>query len=104
MPDRAESVALVFQLLHLDDRGESVDALDQRIFDRGAEALREGKKLPRRQVLVAKEDHLMIEPRTPDRGDLLRGEEPCKVKAVHLGAERAGDSLHFDGAARHRNT
>src|SRR6185295_18683071 len=61
MPDAAEIVALVLELLHLDHLGKPVDSPDERVLDRLAHAAGEGHELRRRQPLVAEKDDLVSE-------------------------------------------
>ena len=89
MPDAAEVEALVLQLLHLDDLGEALDALHERVLDRLAHAARERHELRRRQRLVAEEDDLVLE---QGLANLFRGNFPREIHPEDLRAERARDA------------
>ena len=67
VPHAAEVDRLVLELGDVDDLRETLDALDERIFDRRAEAARQRQEALGRQVLVAEEDHQVIEQRLTDR-------------------------------------
>ena len=49
------------------------------------------------EVLVAEEDHEVLEPGAPDGRDGVVGEILRQVDARDLGAERPGDGLDLDG-------
>ena len=98
MPDAAEVLPLVLELLHLDHLREPLDPLHERVLDRCPHPPRERHELGRRKRLVAEEDHQVVEERAPDLGDGLVGKRPSEVDAEDLGAERAGDAPDFDGA------
>jgi hypothetical protein len=69
MPKPAEIDPLVFELDDRGDLGESIDPFDEGVFDDLAEAPRKTEKLLRCQVLLAKENHEVVEPSAPDRRD-----------------------------------
>jgi hypothetical protein len=89
MPDAAEVVLLVLELLHLDHLGESGDALDEGILDRPAHGASERHELRRVELLVAEENDLVLQERL---SNLRCREIPRKVDAEDLGAERSGDA------------
>src|SRR5688500_12920073 len=95
MPNAAEVLALVLELLHLDHFREARDALDEGIFNGPAHAAGERHELRRGETLVAQEDDLVIEKRP---ADFLRRNIFRKVDAEDLCAERAGDApdLHLE--------
>src|SRR5271163_2500359 len=98
MPNAAEIDPLMLQL---DDRGDlrkAVDALQERVFDRLADAAGEGEQFRRRQLLIAEEDHEMIEPGPAD-GHNLAIVEIGEVDAMDFGADRPGDRADFEGIA-----
>src|SRR3954462_3413302 len=94
MPDTAEVVALVLELLHFDHLGKPVDAADERVLDRLPHAAGERHELRRRQRLVAKKDDLVLE---ESPAGLLFRQIPRKGDADDLCAERAGDASDFHG-------
>jgi len=61
-----------------------------------AEAPRERLVPGRVELLVAEEDHTVIQQRLPDLGDGGGVELAAEVDAVELGAERAGDGLDLE--------
>jgi hypothetical protein len=63
-----------------------------------SEISREGFVLFRRQALVAKDDHQMIEQRRPDRRDDIGIQWRRKVHAVDLGAQGASNRSDFHRA------
>ena len=69
MPDATEVDLLVLQLGDVDDLGETLDALDEGVFDRRAEPACQREEAVGRQLLVAEEDHQVIKQRLTDRGD-----------------------------------
>jgi hypothetical protein len=89
MPDAAEVVPLVLELLHLDHFREALDSLDERIFDGLAHAARERHELRGAQLLVTEEDDAVLEKRS---ANLLDRNLPGKINASDFRAERAGDS------------
>src|SRR3954463_14713595 len=94
MPDTAEVVALVLELLHFDPLGKPVDAADERVLDRLPHAAGERHELRRRQRLVAKKDDLVLE---QSRAYLLAQKPPRKVDAGDLGPGRAGEASASHG-------
>src|ERR1700704_6379560 len=90
MPDAAEVVPLVLELLHLDHLGKAVDALHERILHRRAHAAREGHELRRRERLVVKKNDQMLEEDAPDLRDRFFAVLFCEIDAADLRAERAG--------------
>src|SRR3984885_6073728 len=101
MPDPAEVDSLVLQLGDVDDLWKTLDALDERIFDRRAETARQRQEAFRRQILVTEEDHEVIEQRLADRAD--RGvRQLCReIDAAQLSANRTGDRLDLEGHVTH---
>ena len=91
MPDAAEVLALVLELLDLDDLGETGDWFYERVLDRPAHALGELHELRRRERLVVEEDDLVLEEGAPDRRDGLT-RKLRQINAEDLGAQRAGDA------------
>lgn len=103
MPHAAEVHRLVFQLGDVDDLRETLDALDERIFDRRAEAAGQRKEALGRQVLVAEEDHQVVEQRLADRPDRGIRQVLGQVHAAKFGAKRTGDRLDLEGHFAHVN-
>src|SRR4029077_20831760 len=93
VPDTPEVHALMLELRDLDDLGMALDALDEGILDRCAELPRSGEECARCQVLIPKEQHQMIEQRTPQLRDSLRAEGSPEIDALDLSAEGAGDRI-----------
>src|SRR4051812_49993442 len=89
MPDAAEGVAFVLELLHLDDFGEAGNPLHERILDRLAHGAREIHELRWVELLVAEEDDLVLEERLPY---LLCRKPSRQIDAEDFGAERARDA------------
>src|SRR5436190_3967104 len=87
MPDRTEGIALSLELFHLDDRREAGDPLHQGVLDRHAEAFGKRKKLARRDVLVAQENHVVFQPRGAQYSHLIAGKRPGKIDSAHLCAQ-----------------
>src|SRR5688572_5091464 len=89
MPDAAEIVALVLELLHLDHLGKPGNALDEGILDRPPHGAREGHELRRLELLVAEEDDPVLQKRA---ANLPHRELAREVDAEDLGAERSGNT------------
>ncbi len=102
MPDAAEIGALVLELDHRRDAGKAVEAFDERILDRRAERLREAHELRRRELLVAKENHAVLEPRAADGVHGVGGKFAREIDPVDLGAECAGDFPDFHSGCGRR--
>jgi hypothetical protein len=62
----------------------------------------EGEKPLGREVLVAKEDHQMVEPGAPDRRDRAVVEILAKIDAGDLGPERPGNRTDFKRTIGHQ--
>ena len=102
MPEPAEIDPLV---LELDDRGDqrkALDTLDERVFDDLAKTPGEGEKPLGQQLLAAEEDHQMVEPGAPDRGDRRLVEVRTKIDPGDLGPERAGNRMDLKRAVGHQ--
>jgi hypothetical protein len=94
MPDAAEVVALVLELLDLDYFGEAFDAFHERILDRLPHSARERHELRRLERLIAEEDDLMLEKRL---SNFPYGKLSRQIDAEDLGAERPGDAADLYG-------
>jgi hypothetical protein len=92
VPDAAEVVPLVLELLYLDHLREAFDALHEWVLDRRSHAARERHELRRVELLVAEKDDLMLEERPPNfrLGKVLR-----ELDAENLGAECPRESANF---------
>src|SRR4051812_30669964 len=89
-------MALVLELLHLDHFGKAIDSPDERILDGLAHAAGEGHESGGIELLVAEEDHLVLEERLANfRFGKLAGE----LDAEELGPERAGDLADLQARA-----
>src|SRR5512145_273223 len=94
MPYSAEVVPLVFELLHFDDLGKTLNARDERVRDRLTHCPRERHELHGIELLAAEEDDLVLEKSAAYCGDdLIR--QLSQVNCQELRAERAGDTPHF---------
>ena len=93
MPDAAEIHPLVLQLGDRDDLREAVDPLHERILDRRAETPRQRQEARRRQVLVAEEDHQVIQQRLPQRRHRLvrQFRRPDRSRAARRRSRRPSD-------------
>jgi len=100
MPDAPEVHALMLELRNLDDLGMALDPLDEGIFDRRAELPRGREELVRRQLLIPKEQHEMIEQRAPKLRDRFRAERSAEIDGADLGPEGAGDRIDADIVGR----
>ena len=101
MPDPAEVDRLVLQLGDVDDLGETLDALDEWVFDRRAETPRQCQEAFWRQILVTEEDHEVIEQRLTNRTDRRVGQLFREIDAAQLGAKRTGDRLDLERHVAH---
>src|ERR1700722_5263487 len=101
MPDPAEVDSLVLQLGDVDDLWKTLDALDERIFDRRAETPRQRQVAFRRQILVTEEDHEVIEQRLTNRTDRSFWQLCREIDAAQLSANRTGDRLDPEGPFTH---
>ena len=79
---------------------ETRRAPEKRIFDNLAEAPCEGEKALERQLLTAKEDHEMVEPGTPDRGDCITIKIFREVDPGDFGAQSACHRADVERIAR----
>src|SRR5512134_3813329 len=94
MPYSAEVVPLVFELLHFDDLGKTLNARDERVRDGLTHCPRERHELPGIELLVAEEDDLVLEKSAAYCGDdLIR--QLSEVNSQELCTERTGDASHF---------
>src|SRR4030095_8488960 len=100
MPDSAEVDALVLELHHGRDHGRLGQPLELGGFHGLAEALGEGQLLLRRELLISKEDHEMMQESPANLGDHLIAERLRETHAADLGAEGSGHRLGFDVAIR----
>ena len=91
MPDAAEIGAVILAFDDFGDLRKSLDAFQQRIVDRIAESLGESEELGRREFLIAKEDHQMIEQGLADGCDRCRADASGQVHPANFGTERSGD-------------
>ena len=92
MPDAAEVVPVLLELLHLDHFGKPFDALDEGILDRLSQVARKGHELRRVELLVPEKDDLMLEQglaNVPGR-NLAR-----QIDAEKLGAEGSGNPSYL---------
>jgi hypothetical protein len=89
MPDAAKIVAFVFELDNGRDHGRFGQALELRIFDRLTELPGEGELLVRRRLLVAQEDHEVVEQGLAHLADHVILEVARDVDAVEFGAQGA---------------
>src|SRR3546814_5146881 len=69
-----------------------------------AEAAGEGLEWPRRKLLVAEENHQMVEERLADRGDAVVRERRRQVGPGDLGPDRSRDRRDGYGAVSHAPT
>ena len=97
VPDPTEVHRLVRELRDRDDLGVAVEALDERVLHRLADAVREGEELVGPEDLVAEEDDEVVQPRASDLGDDRVVELGREVDPGDLGAECARDGLDRDG-------
>ncbi len=98
VPDAAEVGLLVRELQHGRDHRALGQSLELRVLHRLAEATGEGELLARRELLVAKEDHQVVQQGLADLRDDRIGERRRDIHTVDLGAERSGHRLRFDVA------
>ena len=101
MPDAAEIILLVLELDNRNDFRKSFDALDEGIFHHLAEAFCKAEELRRRQILIAKEDHAVIEPRLANGCDDVVARLGGKIDAQNFRADGAGQRSDFETVARH---
>ena len=94
MPDAAEIDPLMLQLENRRDFREAVDPVDHGIGHRRAEAAGEGELLRRRYLLIAEEDHQMVEQRPADRRDGGVRQVGRQIDATDFGADRRGDGRY----------
>ena len=88
MPEPAEIDPLVLELDDRGDLGKSVDPFDERVFDDLAEMPRKAEKLLRRQLLIAKENHQVVEPGAPERRHGFAVEIFGEIDPADLGSQR----------------
>ena len=96
MPDAAEVRALVRLLDHRQHERAFGQAAHIGVFDHLAEAARQGQQVVRRQHLVAKEDHDVLEQRRAQGRHRPLLEGCCEVDPENLGTERAAQGPHLD--------
>jgi hypothetical protein len=102
VPEAAEIDPLVLELDNRRDLGKPVNAADERVFDDIAKALGKGEKPLRRQCLLAKEDHQVIEPSPADRCDGGGIEIFRKIDPGYLGPDCSGNRSYLERIAFHR--
>jgi hypothetical protein len=78
---------------------EAVEPLEERVLDDPAEAPRKGEKPLGRQLLAANEDHQIVEPGAPDRGDRAVIEIIREIDAGDLGPKRPCYPTNLDHAS-----
>ena len=100
VPDAAEVHGLVRELRDFDDLRVAVDAADEGVLDRVADAPGEREERVRVELLVAEEHHEMREPRPADLGHRLVRDVGREVDAGDLGPERAGQGRHGNRLVR----
>ena len=81
--------------------GNSSQALDERILDDLAEAPGEGEKAGGRQILVAEEDDVVVEPGAADGANGVVVHLRAQVDAVNLRSDGAGDGAYLYSAFCH---
>jgi hypothetical protein len=101
MPAVADVDPQLLLLVDDHDFGVIVEMGQERVHDELAEAAPERHQVFRRQPLVGKVQHQMLEERRVDRGEGIVAERPGKIDAGDLGAERAGNRRYPDRRARH---
>ena len=82
-------------------KGKALDPVDERVFDNLAEMPGKGEKALGRQVLAAEEDHQVVEPGMPDRGDRAVVEVLGEIDPGDLGSERAGNRTDLKRTVGH---
>src|SRR6266540_1317238 len=98
MPEAAEVVALVLELDYRGDERRFGQAVELRVLHRLAELGCEGQILLRCHLLVAQEDHEMVEEGLAHLADHLVVEIARHVDTVQLGTQGAGDRPDLDMA------
>src|SRR5208282_55258 len=101
MPAAAEILRVRLVLGDDEDLGMAGHRLDELMHVEGAEATAEPKMLLRGQVLVAEEDHAMVEQRLMQVGSGRVVEILRQIDTFDNGAEGAADRLHADRLVRH---
>src|SRR5690606_29369303 len=100
----AEVRALVRLLDHRQHQRALGQALDERVLADLAEAFGQRQQLMRAEVLIAEEDHHVLEERLAQRLDRLLVEPPGQIHTEDLGAERTGERSHVEpGFGRERH-
>jgi hypothetical protein len=88
----------VLELHHRRDQRALGQAFELRVFDGLAEDPGEGELLLGGELLVAKEDHQVLEQRRTQLGHRAGAERLREVDTVDLGAERAGNAANLHAA------
>lgn len=101
MPGAAEVLDIGFGLQDLQDLGRLRQTLDEGINVERAEAPPEVAQLSRRQVLVAEEDHLVIEIGPVDLVKGLVGQLLRQLDSEYFGTEGVGERLYLDRLIAH---
>src|SRR5262249_28764400 len=86
-PDPAEIDGFVRALPDFGDQRKAVEAFEERIVHRFADAFREGEKIARRQPRITEEHNLMFEPQSTDGGDPVVIERRKGWVTRNLGAQ-----------------
>src|SRR5439155_21111164 len=85
------------------DERKAVDPLDERVFDRLAEAAGKIEEPGGRQILPAEEDHEVIEPGAPDRGDRIVIDLARQIDAGDFCTDRPGEWVDSQRIAMHQS-
>jgi hypothetical protein len=96
VPDAAEVDLLVLELGDGDDFRKAVEPLEERVFDRLTEPLRQREEPRRRKILIAEEHDASVEPDAADFRDCRVVEVAREVDAGNLRPERARDPVHLE--------
>ena len=89
VPDATEIDRLVLALQHRGDLGDILDTFQKRIDGRFAKGARKFELLLRCQVLVAKHNHIMLQPDSPDLADdIVRKIARCEIDAGDFSTHR----------------
>ena len=94
-------VFLVALLDDLDDPGDTVDTLHERVRDEPGEVRGKVGVLLRGQILVSEEQDEVLVKRLFDFGQGVLRQGLAQFDAADLGTQRSGNRLHIDGSVAH---
>ena len=98
MPETAETFGFGLGFDNLGDKRKTIDTIGEQVVFERSKSKRKIIVLLRRQILVAKENNLVIEKRLVNLLELLIAQPDRYIEAANFGADRAGLRYDFHDA------